>query len=195
MRHPKVAASALSLSALAFVGLITHEGWFERATVPTKGDVPTVGPGLTQRPDGTPVQLGDTIKPVEGIQRSHAHIAKDEAGLKACVTGELSQVEYDLLMDFSYQYGVGAACSSPMVKYINAGKYVEACQAYAQYRFMTDTVPHQGWEAYRFDPQGKPIRWRYDCSTISSSTGKPNKVCWGVWTRQKTRIDKCMAAQ
>lgn len=189
VKHPRTAASALTLSAVMFVGLITHEGWFEKATVPVKGDVPTVGPGLTKRPDGTPVQMGDTIKPVEGIQRSYAHIAKDEAGLKACVTGELNQVEYDVLMDFTYQYGLQATCRSGMVKNINAGQYKAACESYRDYRFMTDSRPHAGWEPFRFDASGKPTRWRFDCSTPG------NKVCMGVWTRQKSRMDKCLEAQ
>lgn len=194
MRHPRMAASAMAISAAAFVGLITHEGWFERATVPVKGDVPTVGPGLTKRPDGTPVQMGDTIKPVEGVQRSYAHIAQSETRLKACVTGQVSQVEYDLLMDFAYQYGEAAACGSSMVRSINAGRYIEACQAYRDYRFMTSATQIPGWEPFRFDKGGKAIRWRYDCSTTTAD-GKRNKVCWGVWARQEERINKCMGAQ
>lgn len=194
MRHPRMAVGAVAISAAAFVSLVTSEGWFERAAVPVAGDVPTVGPGLTKRADGTPVQLGDTIKPIEGIQRSYEHIARSETKLKACVTGQVSQVEYDLLMDFAYQYGENAACSSGMVKNINAGKYVEACKAYADYRFMTSETPIPGWEPYRFDKGGKAIRWRYDCSTTTAG-GKRNKVCWGVWARQEERINKCMEAQ
>ena len=166
MKHPKIVIAALSLSAAGFVGLVQQEGWFETAAIPVKGDVPTVGPGLTQRPDGSPVQLGDKIKPVEGIQRSLSHIQQDEAGLKRCVKAPLSQVEYDLLVDFSYQYGVRTTCNSSMVKSINSGQYKQACEGYKRYRFVAG----------------------YDCSTPE------NKRCSGVWTRSLERYNKCMSA-
>lgn len=167
MKAPRIAIGALGLSAAAFVGLITHESYTDRAIIPTINDRPTVGFGSTFRDDGTPVRLGDTIKPVQAVQRSAAHIAKDEAGLKRCVTGPLHQVEYDILVDFAYQYGVPTTCSSSMVRHINAGRYREACGAYLLYKFSGG----------------------FDCSTPG------NRRCAGVWTRQLERHAKCMAAQ
>lgn len=158
--------AALSVSAAAFVALIAHEGWTDRAVIPVKGDVPTVGPGLTKRPDGSPVQMGDTIKPVEGVQRSLAHIQKSETALKRCVTAPVSQTEYDVLVDFAYQYGESATCKSSMVRLINAGDYAGSCDAYLRYRFVAG----------------------YDCSTPGS------RRCPGVWTRSKERRDKCVEA-
>ena len=168
MKHPRTAIGALSLSAAALVALITHEGWSDKAIIPVKGDVPTVGPGLTKRPDGSPVQMGDTIKPVEGVQRSLAHIQKDEAGVKRCVTAPLSQAEYDLMVDFSYQYGPSALCNSSIVRLANAGDYLGSCLAYERFRFV-----------------GKPPR---DCSIRSNG-------CYGVWTRSQERTRKCLEAQ
>jgi lysozyme len=158
--------AALSVSAAAFVALIAHEGWTDRAVIPVKGDVPTVGPGLTKRPDGSPVQMGDTIKPVEGITRSLAHIQESETALKRCVTAPVSQVEYDILVDFAYQYGEAATCKSGMVRAINAGDYAASCEAYLRYRFVAG----------------------YDCSTPG------NRRCPGVWTRSQARRDKCVEA-
>ncbi len=166
MKHPRIAIGALSLSAAAFVALIGHEGWTEGAVIPVKGDVPTVGPGLTKRPDGTPVQMGDTIKPVEGVQRSLAHIAKDETKLKQCVTAPMYQAEYDLLVDFAYQYGTTATCKSSMVVLINQGRYAEACDGYGRYRFVAGR----------------------DCSIRANG-------CYGVYTRSVERVQKCKDAQ
>lgn len=168
MKHPRIAIGALSLSAAAFVALIGHEGWTEKAVIPVKGDVPTVGPGLTKRPDGSPVQIGDTIKPLEGIQRSYAHLEKDANALKRCVTAPLYQAEFDLLNDAAYQYGTAAICKSSMVTLINQGRYAEACEAYGRYRFV-----------------GKPPR---DCSIRSNG-------CYGVYTRSMERVRKCKEAQ
>ena len=188
MKHPRTSIAALSLSASALVSLFVAEGWFETAAIPVKGDVPTVGPGLTKRPDGSSVQMGDTIKPVEGVQRSYAHVAKDETKLKQCVTAPLAQVEYDTLALHAYQYGSAVTCASQVVKLTNQGRYAEACQAYLNFRYITDDRSHAGWEPYKFGTTGQPIRWRYDCTTPG------NKVCAGVGKRSLERRDRCLAA-
>ena len=157
----------LGASAALLVALATHEGYTDRAVVPTKGDRPTVGFGSTFRDDGKPVQMGDTITPVQALQRTLTHLQKDEAGIKRCVTAPLYQAEYDLMVDFAYQYGVPTLCKSSIVSRANAGDYAGSCEAYLMYRFAD----------------------RYDCSTPG------NRRCWGVWERQKKRYDACMAAQ
>lgn len=164
------AIAVLSLSAVGLIAIITEEGYTERAVVPTKNDRPTVGFGSTFREDGSPVQITDTITPVPALRRSAAHIAKDEAGLKRCVTAPMHQREYDVLVDFAYQYGVSTTCNSSMVRYTNAGNYAAACRAYTLYRFSGG----------------------YDCSTLVN--GRPNKRCWGVWTRNLERRDRCLEA-
>jgi len=166
VNHPRTAIGALSVSAAAFVALVTHEGWTEKAVIPVKGDVPTVGPGLTKRPDGSPVQMGDTIKPIEGIQRSFAHLQRSESRIRQCVRMPLYQAEFDLLLDHAYQYGEAATCNSSMVRLVNEGRYAEACKAYERFRFVAGR----------------------DCSVRSNG-------CYGVWLRSQERAQKCMEAQ
>lgn len=187
--NERIVVAVLSLSAVAFGGLITREHYSDTAIIPVKGDVPTLGFGMTHRPDGTKVQPGDRTNPVESVQRSLAHIQKSENEIKQCITAPLFQAEYDILVDFSYQYGTTALCNSDMVRFINQGSYTKACHAYAQFRFMTSNQPYQGWEPYRWNSAGTPIRWRFDCSTPN------NKVCRGVWLRQQDRITRCLKAQ
>jgi len=158
---------ALTLSAAAWGAIATHESYTTVAVIPTKNDRPTVGFGSTFREDGSPVAMGDSITPVQAVRRSLAHIAKAEAGLKKCVTGELAQPEYDELLDFSYQFGEATACKSSVVRHINAGEYVKACEAYLLYKYSGG----------------------FDCSAPG------NKVCSGVWKRQLQRRDRCMAVQ
>ena len=158
--------AALSLSAAGFVGILASEGYTEKAVVPTQNDRPTVGFGSTFREDGSPVQMGDRITPQQAVLRSLNHIARNESGLKRCVTGALSQTEYDVLVDFAYQYGVAATCRSSIVKHINAGRYTEACNAYLLYRFSGG----------------------FDCSTPG------NRVCAGVWARNVERQKTCLSA-
>lgn len=130
MSRTRAAIGVLAVSAAALLALWDHEGWTERAIVPAKGDVPTVGPGLTKRPDGSPVQMGDTIKPLEGARRSLAHIQKDERGIKACVTAPLHQYEYDAAVSLAYNIGTKAFCGSTVVKRFNSGDYAGACDAF-----------------------------------------------------------------
>lgn len=156
----------LSLSAAALVGLLAHEGYSERAIVPVQGDRPTVGFGSTFREDGSPVRMGDTITPQKAVARSYAHIAKDERGIKACVTAPLTQGEYDVMVDFAYQYGVPTLCKSSIVSHVNAGRYAEACESYLLYKRVAGR----------------------DCSVRANG-------CYGVWTRSQGRRERCMEAQ
>lgn len=164
----RIAVAYLSFSAAGLAGLVAHEHYTDKAIVPTKNDRPTVGFGSTFREDGSPVRMGDTITPPRAIARTVAHVAKDEAGLKRCVIGPMSQVEYDILVDFTYQYGPRRACSSSMVEYINAGNYEASCRAYTLYK----------------------LSGGYDCSLAVNK-----RICGGVWTRNLERRAKCLEAQ
>lgn len=166
MRHPRLAAGGLALSAAGLVALIAHEGYTDRAIIPVKGDRPTVGFGSTFREDGSAVQPGDTITPQKAVARTATHIAKDETRLKRCVTAPLYQAEYDLLVDHAYQYGSAATCASQIVKHTNAGRYADACAAYLQWRYVA----------------------KRDCAVRSNG-------CYGVWLRSQERHRKCLASQ
>lgn len=159
--------AALSASAALLVGLAVEEGYTDRAVIPVAGDRPTYGFGSTFKLDGAPVQMGDKTNPVEAIQRTLQHIQKDEAGLKKCVTAPLYQVEYDIMLNFGYQYGIPTLCKSSIVKKANAGDYIGSCKAYLQYKRVNG----------------------YDCSTPG------NKRCWGVWKRSVERYNACMEIQ
>lgn len=160
----RLSVAALVLSALGFVAITEDESFVPVANVPTVGDRCTNGFGSTFKEDGTPVKCGEKITPVQALKRSLTHIQKDEGAIKRCVTAPISQVEYDLLVDFAYQYGEQAACKSSMVKYINQGDYSTACGAYLRYRYAAG----------------------FDCSTPG------NTRCAGVWTRTKERHSKCV---
>lgn len=169
--NPRIVIAALSLSAAGLVGLAVHEGWAPEAMIPTTGDKPTLGFGMTERPDGSPVRMGDRTDPIDALKRTLAYTQAADKKIKQCVTAPLHQAEYDLMADFGYQYGVAALCKSSIVSRANAGDYAGSCDAYLMYRFAAG----------------------YDCSTTID--GKPNKRCWGVWTRQLERHNKCKAAQ
>lgn len=162
----RIGIASLALSASAFVGLILHESYTDKAVIPVKGDVPTVGFGSTVKEDGNRVTMSDTITPTKAAARALWHIQKSESRLKKCLTAPLTQVEYDTLVDFSYQYGVSATCDSGMVLHANRGEYVKACTVYREYVKVA----------------GRDCRVR------------ANK-CYGVITRNEERAQKCMGEQ
>lgn len=188
---PRQAVAVLSLSAAGLLGLVVHESYTEKAIVPTQGDRPTVGFGSTFHEDGSPVKMGDITTPVRALLKAHAHITKEEAAFRASLPGvALHQGEYDLYMDWVYQYGMGAWRTSTMRRELLAGNYKPACNGLLDYRRLTSARQEgPGWVVNRRDVQGRPIRWEFDCSTPG------NKVCRGVWTRQLERHQRCMELQ
>lgn len=168
MKSMRIAVAALTLSASAFIGLVSSEGYEEKSMIPTKGDRPTLGYGSTFHEDGSPVKMGEKTSPVRALIKAQAHISKEEKIFRESLPGvTLTQGEYDLYMDWTYQYGTGAWLKSSVRKNLLAGKYPEACASLLQYRFSAG----------------------YDCSTPG------NKICAGVWARQQARYKTCMGEQ
>lgn len=164
----RISVALLSVSFAGFGAWTTNEGFTDRAVIPTKGDVPTIGHGSTRYEDGAPVRMGDTITPHRAELLARNLMTKDEKQFAASLPGvKLYQAEFDVYLDFVGQYGIGSWGKSSMRRELMAGNYVQACAALLKYRFAAG----------------------YDCSTPS------NKRCLGVWTRQLDRNTKCMAAQ
>lgn len=164
----RIIVAALSLSAMGLVGLAMDESYVGQAMVPTKGDVPTLGFGSTTHADGRPVRLGDTTTPAKALARTLAYIQADEADMRQTLDSvALHQAEYDVYIDWRYQYGATAWRNSSMLRELRAGNYPAACRALLRYKFSAG----------------------YDCSTPG------NRVCAGVWTRQQARHAQCMEAQ
>lgn len=164
--------SGLSLSALAFVSILTSEGFTNRAVIPTKNDVPTIGFGTTSYQNGKKVSLDDEIQPLRAVIEAHGHLSATEKAFRDSINDvALLQEEYDLYMDFVYQYGIGNWRTSSMRTHLLNGQYAKACGALLLWKFAGG----------------------YDCSTLID--GKPNKRCYGVWERQLERYEKCIKVQ
>jgi lysozyme len=164
----RIAVGALGLSMAGFVGIASHEGYTDKAVIPTKNDRPTLGLGSTFNADGTQVKMGDTITPPRAIVLAAAHISKEEVLFRASIPNvALHQAEYDVYMDWDYQFGFGAWVKSSMRSNLLKGDYRAACNALLLYKKSGG----------------------FDCSIPG------NKICAGVWKRQIERHDKCMEAQ
>lgn len=168
----RVAVVLLTLSATAFAGWQASEGFTDTAVIPTKGDVPTIGHGSTYYEDGRRVKMGDTITRERAAQLARNLNSREEKKFAASLPGVmLTHGEFDVYMDFVGQYGIGNWNKSSMRREVIAGNYRKACDALLGYRYDAG----------------------YDCSTMVN--GRPNKRCWGVWTRQQKRHADCLEAQ
>jgi len=112
------------LSAAAFVGILTREGYTDNAVIPVPGDVPTYGFGTTGG-----VKMGDKTTPIKAVQRALVDVDKFEGAIKKCVKVPLHQAEYDLYVNLSYNIGPAGFCTSTIVKRLNAYNYQGACEA------------------------------------------------------------------
>jgi len=127
MSKVRIAVAALSMSAAAFVGLVAHEGYRDKAYIPVPGDRPTLGYGSTTHADGRPVKLGDTTTPTKALARTMMDVDKFQGAMRQCVRVPLYQHEYDSLVQFAYNIGPDALCKSTLMRKLNAGDYEGAC--------------------------------------------------------------------
>jgi lysozyme len=114
--------AALGASAVLMVGLAMEEDFVGRAYQDIVG-VWTIGFGTTEG-----VKPGDTITPVQALQRKLVDVQKFEGALKQCVKVDLHQHEYDAFLSLAYNIGPTAFCKSTLTRKLNAGDYVGACK-------------------------------------------------------------------
>lgn len=161
----RVAIAALSLSAAGFVGILTREGYSEKAYPdPVHGTaVPTIGFGSTED-----VKMGDRTTPVAAAQRTLREVRTFEGGIKRCADGvELFPAEYDLYIELAHNIGPTLFCKSTLLKRLKAREYRAACE-----------------QILVFDRSGKEI-----CSEPG------NKVCGGLWKDRLRLHKACMEVQ
>ena len=158
----------LTASAAFFTHVKLQEGYTARPIIPVPGDRPTQGHGATFKPNGVPVKLSDPAISRETADKwLRNDVSKREVAFKNSLKGvKLSQADYDIYLDFSYQYGTLAFANSSMLRNLKAGKYKAACDSLLKYKYVANR----------------------DCSIRSNG-------CYGVWTRQVERHKKCVGAQ
>lgn len=157
------------LAAISVGGIAYTQSKEGTVLVPYKDSVgvATIGTGTTVYPNGQKVKMTDPkITEKQATEYLKFHIDKDAKIFNKSLLGvPLSQTEYDLYMDFTYQFGTGAWSSSSMLRNLKVGQYKQACDSL--------------------------LKWKYaakrDCSVRSNN-------CYGVWVRQVERHSKCMGA-
>ncbi|MTD09913.1 glycoside hydrolase family protein [Acinetobacter sp. YIM 103518] len=163
----KIAVGFLAASAAFFTTLEKYEG-FSAKPYKDSGGVVTQGIGSLNKPDGTKIKMTDPLITRKTAQEwAKAHVSKDEIVFRKSLDGvKLSQVEYDVYLDFMYNFGQGNWRSSSMLRNLKTSKYKQACDSLLKYKYVA----------------------KRDCSIRKNN-------CYGVWTRQLERHQKCMRAQ
>ena len=157
------------LTAISVGGIAYTQSKEGTVLVPYRDSVgvATIGTGTTKYEDGTKVKMTD--KPIAQKRATELlknHIDKDAKIFNKTLLGiPLSQTEYDLYMDFTYQFGTGAWSSSSMLRNLKQGKYKQACDSLLKWKYVA----------------------KRDCSVRSNN-------CYGVWVRQVERHSKCIGA-
>ena len=119
----RLAVGVLSLSATGLIGIASYEGFSEKAYIPIKGDVPTIGFGSTEG-----VKMGDAITVPQALDRLRRDITVAESAISRCVRVPLSQGELDAYTSLAFNIGTDAFCRSTLVVKLNGEDYAGACE-------------------------------------------------------------------
>lgn len=118
----KKPVAAMALSAAGLGAILSYEGFSPVAYKPVPGDVWTIGYGSTAG-----VREGDIITMEEALVRAKKDLSRFQGYMASCVTAEVTQGEFDAYLSFIYNAGQTNFCGSTLVKKLNAGDPVGAC--------------------------------------------------------------------
>lgn len=130
-RNKRLAVVSLAASAALIWSLATQEGFDSVAARPVPNDPFTYGHGATVRPDGQPVQAGDTITRKEARSLLSKQVEDEySANVRRCLgSARLHQWEFDAAVDLAYNIGWPKVCSSTMLRQFKTGDYAAGCKA------------------------------------------------------------------
>ncbi len=112
----------------------SFEGYHKRlpdgsaATYLDPVNIPTIGWGTIQYPDGKPVRLGDVRTEAQCTEYLLHEVSGKAAAIEKLVKVPLTQSMFDALTSFAYNVGVGAFSESTLLRMLNAGNYEAAGQ-------------------------------------------------------------------
>ena len=115
-------AASIVASASVLVGVAVHEGYSGNAYQDV-GGIYTVGFGQA---DG--VKKGDKTDPVRALVKLEESLDEHAKGMVQCIKVPITQGEYDAYLDFTYNVGVHAFCTSTLNKKLNTMDYGGACK-------------------------------------------------------------------
>lgn len=95
--------------------------------------IPTIGYGHTGTVNGQKIQMGMKITKDKAEDLLKKDLAVFEKGVSASVKVPLTQTQFDALVSFAYNLGVGSLQSSTLLKLLNQKKYKEAAEEFGKW--------------------------------------------------------------
>lgn len=81
--------------------------------------IPTIGYGTIRYDDGRKVQMGDVITKDRAIQLLTDHVSEFSCGVHELIIPHLNQNQFDALVSFAYNLGLGNLKKSTLRKKVN----------------------------------------------------------------------------
>lgn len=110
----------------------SFEGLYTKAYL-CPANVWTIGYGHTGTVDGKKICAGMSITATKAASLLALDMAQFEKGVEQRVKVKLNQNQFDALVSFSFNVGLGALGSSTLLKLLNQGKYSEASKEFAKW--------------------------------------------------------------
>lgn len=95
--------------------------------------IPTIGYGHTGTVDGKKIEMGMKITEKKAEKLLKEDLQRFEKGVSDCVQVPLTQGQFDALVSFSFNLGVGSLQSSTLLKLLNQGKYKDAAEEFGKW--------------------------------------------------------------
>jgi lysozyme len=103
----------------------------------------TIGYGSTYHQDGRPVKKGDVLQTNQQADDLFTNTLHEyESAVNKNVKVPLTQNQFDALVSFTYNTGIGALRSSTLLKKLNLANYSAAADQFLAWNKITD--PHTG---------------------------------------------------
>ncbi len=119
----------MELSARGLRLIQAHEGLRLRAYLDS-ASVPTIGYGSTKG-----VQMGDEITETQALELLEADVERHADGVREAVDASLNQNQFDALVSFAFNVGVGALKSSTLLRKLNRGDYQGAADELLRWHY------------------------------------------------------------
>ena len=114
--------------------LITSMEGFSAKPYKCPADIPTIGYGSTKYLNGTPVQMTDpAITQQQAELLLSQTLVEYEDAVNSLVKVKLTQNQFDALVDFAYNCGIGNLKKSTLLKLLNSGNYSGAANEFPKW--------------------------------------------------------------
>ena len=101
-------------------------------------DIPTIGYGSIRYPNGTKVRIGDSISVAEAEAFLRFECENTSARVSAITNGiQLNQNQYDALISFCFNIGLGAFSESRLLKKLRSNDFVGAAAEFPRWNKAT----------------------------------------------------------